>query len=83
MNAAIQVGSLAGTNPISNFRVIGNLMNGGNFTVNGGRSGDIDSAYYADNQFGRDCRYGAVGNLHSGDVWEDTNVWVDTKEPVR
>ena len=83
MNASIQVGSLSGTNSISNFRVIGNLMNGGNFTVNGGRSGDIDSAYYADNRFGRDCRYGVVGNLHAGDVWDHTNVWHDTGEPVR
>ena len=45
MNAAIQMGSLLGTNPISNFLVEGNLMNGGNFTINGG-NGIVDSALY-------------------------------------
>lgn len=83
MNAAIQIGSLSGDDPISNFLVVGNLMNGGNFTINGGRSGDTDSARYANNHFGDDSRYGAVGNLQDGSVWEDSNVWLATGEPVR
>ena len=83
LNASLQIGSLAGDDPISNLRVIGNLMNGGNFTINGGRSGDTDSAYYADNQFGTDYRYGAVGNLQDGSVWTDTNVWHHTGGSVR
>ncbi|NYF99022.1 right-handed parallel beta-helix repeat-containing protein [Janibacter cremeus] len=82
LNASLQIGSLAGDHPISNLQVIGNLMNGGNYTINGGRSGDTDSAHYADNRFGDDYRYGAVGNLQDGSVWEDTNVWHDTGEPV-
>ena len=83
LNASLQIGSLAGDDPISNLRVIGNLMNGGNFTINGGRSGDTDSAYYADNQFGTDYRYGAVGNLQDGSVWTYTNVWHHTGGSVR
>src|SRR5699024_9334092 len=51
MNAAIQIGSLAGDDQISNLRVIGNLMNGGNFTINGGGRGEVDSARYAENEF--------------------------------
>ncbi len=82
MNAAIQIGSLAGDDQISNLRVIGNLMNGGNFTINGGGRGEVDSARYAENEFGRDFRYGVVGNLQNS-VWEDSNVWHDTGQPVQ
>ncbi|WEV79143.1 right-handed parallel beta-helix repeat-containing protein [Janibacter cremeus] len=82
MNAALQVGSLVGTDPITELLVTDNLMNGGNFTVNGGGRGEIDSARYAGNRFGRDFRYGAVGNLQNS-VWEKTNVWHDTGQPVR
>ena len=83
LNASLQIGSLSGDDPISNLQVIGNLMNGGNFTINGGRSGDTDSAHYANNRFGSDYRYGAVSNLQDGSVWEDNNVWDDTGEIVR
>lgn len=83
LNASLQIGSLAGTDPITNLRVIGNLMNGGNYTINGGRKGDTDSAHYADNRFGRDYRYGAVANLQDGSTWDDSNVWHDTGNPVR
>ena len=81
MNAAIQIGSLAGTNQITNLNVIGNLMNGGNFTLNGGGRGEVESARYAENQFGRDFRYGPVSSLQNSE-WDDTNVWFDTGEPV-
>ncbi len=82
MNAALQIGSLLGSDRISNLLVVGNLMNGGNFTINAGGRGEVDSARYSRNQFGRDFRYGVVGNLEEGD-WESTNVWFDTGEPVR
>jgi len=82
MNAAIQIGSLLGEEPISNLLVVGNLMNGGNYTVNGGRATDLDSARYADNRFGRDFRYGPVGNLHNS-IWEDTNVFHDSGARAR
>lgn len=82
MNAALQIGSLAGNDRISNLLVIENLMNGGNFTINGGGRNEVDSARYTDNQFGRDFQYGPVGNLQHS-VWESSNVWADTGKPVR
>lgn len=82
MNSAIQIGSLLGDDQISNLLVVGNLMNGGNFTVNGGGRDEVDSARYADNRFGRDFRYAVSGNLDNS-IWEDTNVWHDTGERVQ
>lgn len=82
MNAAIQIGSLVGDDRISNLLVINNLMNGGNFTINGGGRDEVDSARYSGNKFGRDCRYGAAGNIQHS-VWESSNVWLDNGEPVR
>lgn len=82
MNAALQIGSLAGSDRISNLLVTGNLMNGGNFTINGGGRNEVDSARYSDNQFGREFRYAPIGNLQHS-VFESSNVWFDTGEPVR
>lgn len=82
-NAALQIGSLVGDDPISNLVVSNNLMNGGNYTINGGRSGDTDSARYTNNQFGTDYRYGIVANLQQGSIWEDSNVDHESGEPVR
>jgi len=81
MNAAIQIGSLLGADQISNFVVVGNLMNGGNYTIQGGGRGEVDSARYSDNLFGRDFRYGPVSGLQNS-TWEPSNVWADTGEPV-
>lgn len=81
MNAAIQIGSLVGTDRISNLRVIGNLMNGGNFTVNGGGRGEVESAVYEDNRFGRNFRYGVRGNLENS-TWAESNVWDDDGRPT-
>lgn len=77
MNAAIQIGSLVGDDQISNLRVIGNYMDGGSFTVNGGGRNEVDSAIYSENRFGRNSRYGVRGNLDNS-VWERSNVWDDT-----
>jgi len=82
MNAAIQIGSLLGDDPISNLVVEDNLFNGGNFTINGGK-GIVDSARYSRNQFGPNYRYGAVGNLADASRWDETNVWQGTDTPVR
>ena len=82
MNAALQIGSLIGSDQISNLRVIGNYMNGGNFTVNGGGRNEVDSALYSGNRFGRDFRYGVQGNLDNS-VWDATNVWNDTGASAR
>ena len=82
MNAAVQIGSLSGEDQISELQVVANLMNGGNYTVNGGGRDEVESARYAENRFGRDFRFGVVGNLQNS-VWEDSNVWHDTGEPVQ
>lgn len=81
MNAALQIGSLVGSDTITNLRVVGNLMNGGNHTINGGGRGEVDSARYSDNEFGRDFRYSPAANLENS-VWTDTNVWHDTGETI-
>lgn len=82
MNASLQIGSLQGNDRISNLRVTGNLMNGGNFTINGGGRNEVDSALYSHNRFGRDYRYGPAGNIQNS-TWENTNVWHDNGKPVR
>lgn len=78
-NAAIQIGSLvSGSDPISNFLVENNLMNGGAYAVNGGRAADLDSAIYRNNRFGRDALYGAGGNFsRASTTWATSNVWDD------
>lgn len=82
MNAAIQIGSLLGDEPITNLMVIGNYLNGGNLTINGGGRGEVASATYEDNRFGRDFRYNVAGNLENSSFGE-TNVWDDTGLAVR
>ena len=79
MNAAIQIGSL--TAPMRNLVVDGNLMNGGNYTINSGKSGS-DPSYYRNNVFGRNFRYGILSS-GPGVVWDSSNVWQDTGQPVR
>ena len=81
MNAALQIGSLLGDDPISDLRVIGNYMDGGNFTVNGGSRGEVESALFSGNRFGRDFRYALGGNLDNS-TWDATNVWDDTGAPA-
>ena len=63
---------MLGDDQISNLRVIGNYMNGGNFTINGGSSGNVDSAFYSGNHFGRDFKYGVAGNINSASTWDAT-----------
>ncbi len=82
LNAAIQIGSLVGDEPIAGLQVIGNWMNGGNVTVNGGGRGEVASAVYRDNRFGRDYRFGVAGNLENS-VWDSSNVFDDNDEPAR
>ncbi len=82
MNAALQIGSLSGTDQISNLRVMNNYMNGGNFTINGGGRNEVDSAVYSGNRFGRDYRYDVRGNLDNS-VWEASNVWDDSGLAIR
>lgn len=79
MNAAIQIGSL--TAPMRGLVVDGNLMNGGNYTVNSGKSG-VDPSYYRNNVLGRNFRYGVLSS-GPGVVWESSNVWQDSGLPAR
>ena len=79
MNAAIQVGSLSGS-PIENLRVENNFLDGGNYTVNGGRAGDIASGQFVNNVFGPNARYGPHSRLDNA-VWEG-NTWFETGSPV-
>lgn len=81
MNSALQIGSLVGDDQISNLLVERNLMNGGTYTISGGGRDEVDSAVYRENQFGRDYMYGTHGGLQNS-VWESSNVWQDTGEPV-
>lgn len=78
MNAAIQFGSALG--PIDDVLFEGNLMNGGNVTVNGGglTGGTVT---FRHNRFGRDFRYGVLSD-GPGLVWESSNVFDDNGEPA-
>lgn len=80
-NAAIQIGSLVGTDRIKNLRVTDNLMNGGRFTINGGGRGEVETATYSGNRFGRDHQYGVAGNIENS-VWHSSNVYHDNDEPA-
>ncbi|TRY18636.1 hypothetical protein FOJ82_05805 [Tessaracoccus rhinocerotis] len=82
MNAAIQIGSLVGNDPIQGLVVEHNLMNGGSITVNLGRVTDLDDAVIRQNRFGRDFRYAVVSTPQAGVVWEASNVYDDTGEPA-
>src|SRR5690625_3756994 len=79
MNAAIQIGSLIG--PLKDLRVEGNLMNGGNYTINASKTDPDHPSVYTNNVFGRDFRYGI---LSSGPnvQFDESNVWQDTGEPA-
>lgn len=78
MNAAIQFGSLNGT--LDGLVAEGNLMNGGNFTINAVKL-DGGSVIFRDNRFGRDFRYGVVSG-GPGLEWASSNVFDDNGKPV-
>jgi hypothetical protein len=82
MNAAFQFGEEQA--PVRDCLVEGNLMNGGNYTVNGGGGGTRGAqCTFRANKFQRDFRYGPAGNLFGGVTWESSNVWFDNGQPVR
>lgn len=81
MNASIQIGSLVDTsNQIDNLRVLNNYMDGGSYTVNGGGRGEVASAVYDGNRFGRHFRYGVRGNMQNS-TWTN-NVYDDNGQPA-
>ncbi|MGC5616769.1 right-handed parallel beta-helix repeat-containing protein [Georgenia sp. Z1491] len=81
-NAAFMFGEDDG--PVTDCLVEGNYLNGGNYTVNGGGGGtDGAACTFRDNVLGPDHNYGAVANLGPQSDWDDSNLWIDTHDPVR
>lgn len=78
MNSAIQVGSLL-EGPLSALTVEDNLMDGGNFTINGGDG--VASGSITGNVFGPHARYGVRTSMSSAVLWRD-NVMLETGQPA-
>jgi hypothetical protein len=77
MNAAFQFGEETGV--VRGCMFEGNLLNGGNFTINGNGGGTTGAVcVFRGNQFGRDSRYGPAGLLGPAVVFETTNLFADT-----
>lgn len=80
-NAAFQFGEEDG--PVRACLVEGNLMDGGNYTVNGGGGGGTGAqCTFRGNQFQQNSRYGVRGNLGPGVVWESSNIWHSSGQAV-
>ncbi|WP_407344419.1 hypothetical protein [Pengzhenrongella phosphoraccumulans] len=72
-NAAFMFGE--DDNPLRDCLVEGNLMNGGNYTVNGGGRGTTGAACtFKSNVFGKDFRFGTHANLGPNVVWDSSNA---------
>lgn len=81
-NAAFMFGEEDGD--LENCIVENNYFDGGNYTVNGGGGGATGAeCSFAENSFGHTSRYGPAGNLGESIDWEDTNVWINSHDPVR
>lgn len=78
MNAAIQIGSLLG-DPLVDFTVEGNFMDGGNYTINGIKG--LASGTFVGNFFGPNSRYGIRSGMPSEIVWRD-NRMLETMEII-
>lgn len=81
MNAVFMVGSETAP-AVADLLFEGNLLNGGNYTVNVRKDTAASNIVFRRNVFGRDCRYGAVTGLVGGVTWDVTNVWEDDGTPV-
>jgi hypothetical protein len=80
-NAAYQFGEEHA--PLRNVTVTGNYVDGGNFTINGGGGGTTGAqVVFRNNRFFPNARYGGVAHLGSGVSFDESNVWIDTGEPV-
>lgn len=81
-NAAFMFGEEDGE--LENCVVEKNYFDGGNYTVNGGGGGTTGAeCSFSENAFGRTSRYGPAANLGESITWEDTNVWINSHDPVR
>lgn len=78
MNAAIQIGSVT-KGPLVGLTVEGNYMDGGNYTINGGKA--LSSGSFVRNVFGPHARYGVRSSMPTQIVWRD-NVMAETGELV-
>jgi len=71
MNAAIQIGSLA-KGPLVNLVVEQNFMDGGNYTINGGKA--VESGSFVGNVFGPHARYGVRSSMPAEIEWRDNKM---------
>lgn len=78
MNAAIQFGSALG--PIEDVLIEGNLLNGGNYTINASKLTG-DPVTIRDNRFGTDYRYGVLSS-GPGLAWAKSNIYHESGEPA-
>ncbi|WP_127129843.1 hypothetical protein [Georgenia sp. SYP-B2076] len=79
-NAAFMFGEDSG--PVSSCTVEGNLMNGGNYTVNGGGSGTEGAACdFRNNTVQGDFRYGAKAHIGPNATWDDSNIVLGAEKP--
>lgn len=79
-NAAFMFGDEDG--PLYDCLVQGNLLDGGNYTVNGGGGGGGARCTFRNNHFQPPQNYGVAANLGGGD-WDSSNVWLETGLPVK
>ncbi|MFD1504230.1 hypothetical protein FE374_04080 [Georgenia yuyongxinii] len=82
-NAAFQFGEEHGR--VRNCVVENNLMNGGNYTINGGGGGSEGAeCTFRNNVFQENYRYGVRANLGPNVTWDKTsNVLLGTVEPAK
>ena len=81
-NAVFMLGSETGPS-VSDLLVEGNLMTGGNYTVNFRPDIKAQNIRFRNNVFVRNARYGPVVREDvEGVIWEPTNVWLDSGQPV-
>jgi hypothetical protein len=84
MNSAIQTGHL--NKALSDVLVVGNLFDGGNYTVNAGAAStngySISGYVFSGNRFGTHSRYGPISELGTGISFDQTNVWAGTTTAV-
>lgn len=84
MNGALQTGRL--TSRLDDVLVVGNLFNGGTYTIRGGSGkrdrGMIGRYVFRHNEFGRDSKFGYTNDVGRPVDFDRTNVLADSRIPV-